>query len=104
FSSTPTTPYLHSFPTRRSSDLTKRVNVIVLNEDFEFDTQPTDQNQAVMLVFAQLACKVGLLEAIALQQIHIRCHLYDGSHWAIRDRKSTRLNSSHLVISYAVFC
>src|SRR2546426_1728975 len=23
---------------------------------------------------------------------------------AIRDRKSTRLNSSHLVISYAVFC
>src|SRR2546426_2927348 len=31
------------------------------------------------------------------------------SHWTIprapqRDRKSTRLNSSHLVISYAVFC
>src|SRR2546426_4925345 len=28
-------------------------------------------------------------------------------HWRsdwIRDRKSTRLNSSHLVISYAVFC
>src|SRR5256885_7879211 len=27
-------------------------------------------------------------------------------HWAhpARDRKSTRLNSSHLVISYAVFC
>src|SRR2546426_3935859 len=24
--------------------------------------------------------------------------------WAHRDRKSTRLNSSHLVISYAVFC
>src|SRR5256885_6580251 len=27
----------------------------------------------------------------------------DGSK-AVRDRKSTRLNSSHLVISYAVFC
>src|SRR5688500_19109151 len=25
-------------------------------------------------------------------------------HFARRDRKSTRLNSSHLVISYAVFC
>src|SRR5256885_4170324 len=25
-------------------------------------------------------------------------------HLSIRDRKSTRLNSSHLVISYAVFC
>src|SRR5256885_11146012 len=24
--------------------------------------------------------------------------------WAFPDRKSTRLNSSHLVISYAVFC
>src|SRR5256885_7132428 len=28
----------------------------------------------------------------------------DGSRGAGRDRKSTRLNSSHLVISYAVFC
>src|SRR5256885_8570907 len=25
-------------------------------------------------------------------------------HEGVRDRKSTRLNSSHLVISYAVFC
>src|ERR1039457_7315023 len=24
--------------------------------------------------------------------------------WWLKDRKSTRLNSSHLVISYAVFC
>src|SRR2546426_6533691 len=28
----------------------------------------------------------------------------DCKRHAIRDRKSTRLNSSHLVISYAVFC
>src|SRR5256885_15710695 len=27
-----------------------------------------------------------------------------GEHRRERDRKSTRLNSSHLVISYAVFC
>src|SRR5256885_12404970 len=27
-----------------------------------------------------------------------------GHHAAVTDRKSTRLNSSHLVISYAVFC
>src|SRR5256885_8141408 len=35
-----------------------------------------------------------------------RCHVAceDTSHQAITDRKSTRLNSSHLVISYAVFC
>src|SRR5256885_8811871 len=28
----------------------------------------------------------------------------DSVSWARPDRKSTRLNSSHLVISYAVFC
>src|SRR2546426_8378137 len=27
-----------------------------------------------------------------------------GVQWIPKDRKSTRLNSSHLVISYAVFC
>src|SRR5258705_7169792 len=29
---------------------------------------------------------------------------YCNSNWAGEDRKSTRLNSSHLGISYAVFC
>src|SRR5256885_9393063 len=31
-------------------------------------------------------------------------HLYNQKSMFLRDRKSTRLNSSHLVISYAVFC
>src|SRR6266850_8575438 len=30
--------------------------------------------------------------------------LLPAAHRLLRDRKSTRLNSSHLVISYAVFC
>src|SRR5438034_6971794 len=30
-------------------------------------------------------------------------HVFE-AHVALRDRKSTRLNSSHTVISYAVFC
>src|SRR5256885_10552363 len=30
--------------------------------------------------------------------------LLPDARWFTRDRKSTRLNSSHLVISYAVFC
>src|SRR2546426_8377785 len=33
-----------------------------------------------------------------------RLHLHCGHDQGRRDRKSTRLNSSHLVISYAVFC
>src|SRR2546426_6713380 len=28
----------------------------------------------------------------------------EARRWTVGDRKSTRLNSSHLVISYAVFC
>src|SRR5687768_18194051 len=30
--------------------------------------------------------------------------IFDTIKWAVRDRKSTRLNSSHGYISYAVFC
>lgn len=43
---------------------------------------------AKLLIFPELACKVGLLPAIALQQIHLRGHGYDGSVWAIRSIKS----------------
>ena len=31
-------------------------------------------------------------------------HFHDGTDIAVPDRKSTRLNSSHMSISYAVFC
>src|SRR5205085_12672702 len=64
---------LHSFPTRRSSDLDPAM--------------------------AELAAHTGAVEARAA-----------GIRWTfapmvdIADRKSTRLNSSHSQISYAVFC
>src|SRR5699024_12101014 len=35
---------------------------------------------------------------------HTPAHLREHPHGAMRDRKSTRLNSSHVSISYAVFC
>src|SRR5205814_9965279 len=66
---------LHSFPTRRSSDLTRLTggysdaNVYACNP-FDFMRHEHDERVA---------------------RIHV-------------DRKSTRLNSSHLGISYAVFC
>src|SRR5438477_9805182 len=46
----------------------------------------------------------GLLErAPELQKLlgNARSELF---HYEVRDRKSTRLNSSHMSISYAVFC
>src|SRR3712207_7001339 len=41
----------------------------------------------------------GILEQVMDQGLHLLCRL----HCAL-DRKSTRLNSSHANISYAVFC
>src|SRR5256885_7222931 len=41
------------------------------------------------------------VQGISLQH---PCVELDSSSPHLRDRKSTRLNSSHLVISYAVFC
>lgn len=61
-----------------------RVNVYSINKTFDCKVEATPQNTAAMLVFPALACKVGLQEAIALQQIHIRHHQYDGGLWAIR--------------------
>src|SRR2546426_3528551 len=40
----------------------------------------------------------GLIEAVEMPEHADKDHLHEV------DRKSTRLNSSHLVISYAVFC
>src|SRR5688500_19496638 len=42
-----------------------------------------------------------LLESISLLSL---AYLLSVERWQFQDRKSTRLNSSHLVISYAVFC
>src|SRR5438034_6807062 len=48
----------------------------------------------------------GKLESIRFRSGHNRRAAQRGSDQAcgLRDRKSTRLNSSHTVISYAVFC
>src|SRR2546426_7403789 len=43
------------------------------------------------------------LVGVDLLAVHRLGHPHVGVH-ELEDRKSTRLNSSHLVISYAVFC
>src|SRR5947209_13206016 len=68
--------YLHSFPTRRSSDLIAFVIVIVLDE-----TQ-----------FRHVA-RTGVITENGVE-----------NRRGGGDRKSTRLNSSHANNSYAVFC
>src|SRR5205807_4094228 len=93
FSCYPAHRDLHSFPTRRSSDLLRRVTFepkssqIQLHRSlFPAHVQHNENRLTPARVFAEIG------EHVRIITIHRQ------------DRKSTRLNSSHLVISYAVFC
>src|SRR5436309_9378194 len=79
---------LHSFPTRRSSDLARR--------EYQVDRHHVGHPPAPWYI---RSCN-------APGERTRRCRgTAPGSRPAgRRDRKSTRLNSSHVKISYAVFC
>src|SRR2546427_5748258 len=65
-----------------------------------------DANQRVLrelVEFGATSAKEGVRLYAELQQSAIEA-LRDSQAAALRDRKSTRLNSSHSQISYAVFC
>src|SRR5690606_41709596 len=85
---------LHSFPTRRSSDLKER--------------QRGEGQQVVALVPAGAQARVGIRqqrEDEHGQQAEGEGQAPERKGNAVeQDRKSTRLNSSHVKISYAVFC
>src|SRR5437762_7669773 len=51
-----------------------------------------------------VAGRVGLPELAVDEDEAVTAHLADLADDRLRDRKSTRLNSSHRCISYAVFC
>src|SRR5947209_12841420 len=75
---------LHSFPTRRSSDLLAGVKMRVPDGEM-----PPDLFRSLDAVPVTINVK-DLYEALKTRRVE--------------DRKSTRLNSSHANISYAVFC
>src|SRR5205807_8857869 len=85
--------HLHSFPTRRSSDLAAGTFLARSGS-----ADPTACHRARR---QDSRCPVrtsGPVPASAGSRVLQRAPLRR------EDRKSTRLNSSHLVISYAVFC
>src|SRR5207302_8578822 len=79
---------LHSFPTRRSSDL----GLISLPEAAQLGCRAC----------ASPGCGCQFLGTAATSQVVGEALGMSLPHTA--DRKSTRLNSSHVKISYAVFC
>src|SRR5688500_19348460 len=78
--------FFHSFPTRRSSDLGAGMIAGIGRVS----------GRETMIVANDPTVKGGAYFPTTVKK-HLRAQ-------EIADRKSTRLNSSHLVISYAVFC
>src|SRR5207244_13081375 len=86
-SSSPSPPHLHSFPTRRSSDLDVGEFGIATRM-----VQPTKRGSADDGPIEQLEPGATMI------------YKPKAPPATEADRKSTRLNSSHQIISYAVFC
>src|SRR5699024_12275559 len=84
--------YLLSFPTRRSSDLFHRFFFLVV-EHMSFTTRL--RLYSLIVIPPSLPTNKLFVFSIFL------VYLLD---YYSQDRKSTRLNSSHVSISYAVFC
>src|SRR5207253_11093577 len=99
FSLYPSAPplYLHSFPTRRSSDLAE-LQVDTLRSRFGGDHNFAPFAKIIDQRGAHVS-SLGPRDTIR-SDVTRQPFLIDG----FRDRKSTRLNSSHVAISYAVFC
>src|SRR5690606_39385010 len=52
----------------------------------------------------RLACRAAIALAFERPLVRLGQSPYRGAFGQLRDRKSTRLNSSHVKTSYAVFC
>src|SRR5437763_12669209 len=84
-------PNLPSFPTRRSSDLDLQQGIAQVRREFER--------------FVELHDQLGRHLDNATKKFDETERALARASGAIEgDRKSTRLNSSHRCISYAVFC
>src|SRR5205807_8655974 len=91
----PPSPPSPLFPTRRSSDLHARHLGAVAGHRVRIDHAAAAQGPR----------RVAVRRRRAARHAHARRgHARAPARRDQRDRKSTRLNSSHLVISYAVFC
>src|SRR5690606_41177227 len=90
----------HSFPTRRSSDLVYleavRLRMAGLTENPGRDRAWQNEIDRATALYSEAG---GEFPAPLDAPEHLV-----RTRWLIEDRKSTRLNSSHVKISYAVFC
>src|SRR5690606_41348584 len=103
FSMLPHPRYLPSFPTRRSSDLSAESAYIGSGQLDGNGIPPTffsDINARKAMNYC-FNYDVYISEALNNEGLRNNGPIISGM---LGDRKSTRLNSSHVKISYAVFC
>src|SRR5688500_19734447 len=91
--STGTPRLLLSIPTRRSSDLALVAKLVLQPSAYDVIVGSNLFGDILSDLAAAIAGSIGIAPAANLNPER-----------EFPDRKSTRLNSSHLVISYAVFC
>src|SRR5207302_9210160 len=82
-------PHLHSFPTRRSSDLSRRAHPLPRRSSRARRSRSGWSSHRVASPAGGTVQVDFASQALCSKEV---------------DRKSTRLNSSHVKISYAVFC
>src|SRR5690606_40369976 len=96
--------YLHSLPTRRSSDL-EQLQHVLLDVDVEVNRLlATDLLAGDFHVHAEHQRTVGPVVGRGAQHVELEVSQRAEQDVHAADRKSTRLNSSHVKISYAVYC
>src|SRR5207253_11023723 len=97
---TPPHHHLHPFPTRRSSDLTRACVGIKLNSQSRTERSCTARAEKARIIQTHNHHDtVAHYPFVHGAHRHLAQRVFLGG-----DRKSTRLNSSHVAISYAVFC
>src|SRR5690606_41841867 len=87
--------HLHSFPTRRSSDLDYDSGGTSMSFGGKYLPITKDDATPGAITWD------GQLESVFKEIDFLLSYIFQMSE---TDRKSTRLNSSHVKISYAVFC
>src|SRR5207244_10329399 len=94
----------HSFPTRRSSDLALAIELRIAAAQTSNDEARAWALNNAAYCYREMSrytdAKASYAQAITLAEKIGRVSMRAKMRWGLADRKSTRLNSSHQIISY----